>query len=187
MTAAVPVKTRIRSHLRPLRFAAHVLRWRRRFRSYGYGTVLLRPRKLTRPERIQIGRRCRIGVAARLEVMTPGGSLILHDGVSLEDYVHVGAADRVVIGGDTTIASMVTVLDHDHGSPSSGFGSVLAEPLVAAPVVIGRGVWIGEKATILKGVTIGDGAVIGAHAVVVRDIPPRAVVAGVPARVIRVR
>ncbi|MBV8923397.1 DapH/DapD/GlmU-related protein, partial [Bradyrhizobium sp.] len=54
-----------------------------------------------------------------------------------------------------------------------------------APVVIADKVWIGFNASILKGVTIGEGAVVGACSVVTRDVPPFAVVAGNPARVIR--
>ena len=54
-------------------------------------------------------------------------------------------------------------------------------------IVIGNDVWIGYEAVILAGVTIGDGAVIGARAVVTKDVPPYAIVGGVPARVIRSR
>lgn len=54
-------------------------------------------------------------------------------------------------------------------------------------VAIGNDVWIGEGAFIRRGVTIGDGAVIGARSVVTRDVPPYAVVAGTPARIIRYR
>lgn len=54
-------------------------------------------------------------------------------------------------------------------------------------ITIGNDVWIGYEAVILSGVTVGDGAVIGARAVVTRDVPPYAVVGGVPARVIRSR
>ena len=52
---------------------------------------------------------------------------------------------------------------------------------------IGNDVWIGANAMILGGITIGDGAIIGAGAVVTKDIPPYAIVGGIPARIIRYR
>lgn len=54
-----------------------------------------------------------------------------------------------------------------------------------APIVLGRRVWVGSNATILSGVTIGDNAVVAAGAVVTKDVPPGAVVGGVPARIIK--
>jgi acetyltransferase-like isoleucine patch superfamily enzyme len=57
--------------------------------------------------------------------------------------------------------------------------------VTAAPIVIGRNVWIGAGATVLQGVTIGDDAVVAAGAVVTGDVPPAVLVAGVPARTVR--
>lgn len=66
-------------------------------------------------------------------------------------------------------------------------GSITGNPRSKGDVIIGNDVWIGTDAIILSGVQIGDGAVIGARAVVSRDVPPYAIVAGNPARVIRMR
>lgn len=101
-------------------------------------------------------------------------------------YMNAGAQircqNRISIGNNVAIARDVIVMDTD------------AHPLIypdrheihsAKPVVIGNNVWVGTRAIILKGVTIGDGAVIAAGAVVVKDVPSRTLVAGVPATVIR--
>jgi acetyltransferase-like isoleucine patch superfamily enzyme len=87
--------------------------------------------------------------------------------------------ERISIGHDVAIAEHVTIRDSDNHRIS---GSRLPP---TSPVVIGNHVWIGMRAMILKGVTIGDGAVIAAGSVVTRDVPPRTLVAGVPARAIR--
>ena len=65
------------------------------------------------------------------------------------------------------------------------FGEIKAE--INKPVSIGNDVWIGEAVFINDGITVGDGAIIGAHSVVTHDVPAYAVVAGTPAKVIRLR
>ena len=60
-------------------------------------------------------------------------------------------------------------------------------PVKQPQTIIGNDVWIGENVFVSAGVNIGDGAVIGAHAVITKDVPPYAIVAGVPARVLRYR
>ena len=54
------------------------------------------------------------------------------------------------------------------------------------PVVIGNNVWLADKVSVMPGVTIGDGAIVAANAVVTKDVPPYALVAGIPAKVIKI-
>ncbi len=114
------------------------------------------------------------------------GCLIVGDRVIFGHHCTVAAFDRIEIGDDTMLAEMVSIRDHDHA-----FGRTdvpyREQGHVAAPVRIGRNVWVGAKVTILKGVTIGDNAIVGANAVVTRDLPANSTAVGIPARVIRQR
>ena len=65
--------------------------------------------------------------------------------------------------------------------------TIKKQGIVKSPVVIGRDCWIGEKSTVLRGVTVGEGSIIASHALVNRDVPPRSIVGGVPAKVLKTR
>jgi maltose O-acetyltransferase len=88
----------------------------------------------------------------------------------------------IEIGDDTQIAPAVQIYTADHPLDPAARRSGLER---ARPVRVGRNVWIGGGAILLPGITIGDDAVIGAGAVVNRDVPAGAVVVGNPARVVR--
>lgn len=115
-------------------------------------------------------------------------TLILGNNVSMENNCHVAAAFHVEIHDDVLMASGVYVSDHSHGGTTA---ADLALPpneraiVSKGPVVIEAQVWLGENVCVLPGVRIGRSSIIGANSVVTRDIPPRSVAAGAPARVIR--
>jgi len=110
----------------------------------------------------------------------PGGKLRIGDRTFINSGVSICAQASVSIGSDCAIGNLSLIMDTDFHVP----GNLLARP-PAQPVVIEDGVWLGARVTVLKGVTIGQGAVVAAGAVVTRDVPPRTLVGGVPARVIR--
>lgn len=112
-----------------------------------------------------------------------GGVVKIGKGVTLRRFITLHAYEHIEIGDASRIGEMVTIRDHNH------FSELVETPgahkgFRSAPVVIGKNVWIGVKATIMPGVTIGDNAIVGANAVVTKDVPANKVVAGVPARVI---
>lgn len=108
----------------------------------------------------------------------PNSKLILHAGF-MNENVQITCGGLIEIGEGTSIARDVVIWNDDaHEIEETQSGR-------AAPIHIGRHVWICQGAKILKGVTIGDGAVIAAGAIVTKDVPPNALVAGVPAKVIK--
>ena len=99
-------------------------------------------------------------------------------------YSAIASSARIVLGGAHPTDRVTTFpLRRRLGLPHVADGF----PSSAGDIVVGNDVWISSAATILAGVRLGDGCVVAAGAVVTRDVPPYAIVAGVPARVLRYR
>lgn len=107
--------------------------------------------------------------------LTTGDQVVIGPGVTFYNLGGVRIGCRVVISQDVYLCGGT----HDY--------TVANYPLLRLPIVIESDVWIGAGAFIGPGVRIGQGSVIGARAVVTKDVPPRKVVAGNPARVIKDR
>ena len=109
--------------------------------------------------------------------------LELGSNIKIGEMCFIGAAGGVVIEDDVSLAHATTVLTEEHDYTKAG--PLRETPLVFAEVTIRRGVWIGAGVRITAGTEIGEESVVGAGAVVTRDVPPFSVAAGVPARVLR--
>ena len=113
-----------------------------------------------------------------------GCRLSIGRGTSIGYFCHIYAVRHVEIAQDVLIGSGVYIADCTHGYRDVS-RPVIDQPAEALnPVAIGEGSWIGQHAAIL-GVRIGKHCVVGAHAVVLDDVPDYCVVAGVPARIIK--
>lgn len=150
------------------RFAIHnsLVRLRKRILSayyryllggFGPGSQVLGCIVAYGPRHIRVGARCTIN---------KGVILNGHGGIRIAD--HVTLSPRVIVS--------TAALDMKGRQPPYRHRF--------APVTIGRGAWIASGAQLMPGVTIGDGALVAAGAVVTKDVPPRAVVGGVPARLL---
>jgi acetyltransferase-like isoleucine patch superfamily enzyme len=98
----------------------------------------------------------------------------------------ISAYQRVRIGEQCVIADRAMFIDFDHGVVEVE-RPIREQGIYKRDVEVGSNVWIGYNACILRGVRIGDNSIVGTNSVVTRDVPANAVVAGIPARVIRMR
>jgi acetyltransferase-like isoleucine patch superfamily enzyme len=106
--------------------------------------------------------------------LTLGKNVFINIGCRFQDTGGISIGDGTLIGHGSTLTTLNHDVDPDRRAA-----------MVPAPIVIGRKVWLGAAVTVLPGVTIGDGAIIGAGAVVTKNVPANAIVAGVPAKLIR--
>ncbi len=98
----------------------------------------------------------------------------------------ISAYQRVRIGEQCVIADRAMFIDFDHGVVEIE-RPIRLQGIYKRDVEVGSNVWIGYGACILRGVSVGDNAIVGTNAVVTKDVPANAVVAGIPARIIRMR
>lgn len=138
-----------------------------------------------RKGRLTIGKRCLVAMGAIVQ-----GNVTIGDDCSVQAYCNlVGYGDAgdargpIIIGNHVRIASHTVMIatNHRFDDPSK---PIHGQGMNPGPIVIEDDVWIGARVNVLAGVTIGRGCVIGAGAVVTKDIPPLSIAVGVPAKVI---
>jgi acetyltransferase-like isoleucine patch superfamily enzyme len=147
-----------------------------------------------------------VNISLKAQLIMSSGEIVFHGYTSIEQYTILNAfhgridiGDRVFMGPSITIfgEGRVSIGNNVLMGPGSRILSstrasfakgtnIYDQPEVPRPVTIGNDVWIGANAVIL-GVNVGDGAIIGAGSIVVKEVPPYAIVAGNPAKLIRYR
>jgi acetyltransferase-like isoleucine patch superfamily enzyme len=134
--------------------------------------------------RLVLGRWVHLGVDTALRCHE--GTLSLGDKSVLARDVSINCYLDVEIGDSALIADGVYISDFDHKFTDLST-AIKDQGIVKSRVRIERDVWLGTKVTVCRGVLIGEGSVVGANAVVTRDLPAYAVAVGVPARVMKDR
>lgn len=159
------------------------------FHSFGKKNIFIKPILIAGEENISIGNNCTFRNGLRLEVIDPQAEVVINIGnnVNVEQNVHIVGRGSIVIGNYVSLTAGCSIVDvvHPLQSPHSvqSYASVIEDK--RHDVSIGDYTMIGTGAHIAPGVKIGRGCVIGAHAVVTRDIPDYCVCTGVPAKIIK--
>jgi acetyltransferase-like isoleucine patch superfamily enzyme len=176
------------------RYALLALRylWRRFLTRAGWRWQTDGPVFLGSGLELQIARRGRVELG-RFVWLGHGTKIRCHEGVVeigaksvLGQECTISAYRRVRIGEQCVIADRAMFIDFDHGVVEVE-RPIRQQGIYTREVVVGSNVWIGYGACVLRGVRVGDNSIIGTNSVVTKDVPANAVVAGVPARIVRMR
>lgn len=179
--------------------------WRKtpKFAHLGIGSTVNEPEILRGEEYISIGDRswfchyCSISAVDRYDFGTSHQVFKQKKMlITLGDNCHVGpwnnfsAINGIHIGNGFLSGRWVTLMDNNHGLCNS-YEDLETDPAERGlyskgPIIIGKNVWLGDKVTVLGGVTIGDGCVVGANSVVTHDLPSHSICVGAPAKAIRI-
>ena len=160
-----------------------------RFRSWGKRSRVAIGLRVSCPWAIEIGEDVTISDHATLNVKdhrTDGrATLIIGDGAYIGRFVHINAWQDVVIEPYCMITHRVLLGDEDHAYEDVNIPIRLQGSRFGGAVRLKTGCWIGTGATILSGVTVGRNAVVAANSLVTKNVRDYAVVAGIPARIIK--
>ena len=163
---------------------------RNRFGFWGKKSRIEQGAKLISPHLIKVGSRVRICRNAWLNASDSGGgnnhTLFIGENSYIGSFVQINCCRNVIIEANCLIADRVFISDSEHSFVDTFTPIINQQTLFKGGVLLREGCWIGIGAVILPGVTIGRNSVIGANSVVTKDVPSYSVVAGVPARLIRV-
>jgi acetyltransferase-like isoleucine patch superfamily enzyme len=133
---------------------------------------------------LRIGRWAWIGHGSKIRAhegsVSIGAKTVMGQECTISAYQHVS------IGRECIVADRVMLIDFDHGAVEVD-RPIRLQGIYKRDVRVGNNVWIGYGACVLRGVRVGDNSIIGTSSVVTKDVPENAVVAGAPARTIRMR
>lgn len=161
------------------------------FKHVGRHVVLCESSSFGGTEFISFGNNVCIGRRTEIKAWKTGTanpSIVIADNVNIGDDCHITASNSIEIKESVLLGKKVTITDNSHGSFTESDLSKIPyhrDVISKGAVIIGERVWIGDKVTVLPGVTIGEAAIIGANSVVTHDIPAYSVAAGVPAKVLK--
>lgn len=114
--------------------------------------------------------------------------IAIGNNVNVGENCHIGAIDSVEIGNNVLMGSKVYITDHQHGRTTENeleIKPIERKLYSRGTVVVEDDVWLGDGVAIMPNVRIGHNSVVGANAVVTKDVPPFSIVAGVPAKIIK--
>jgi acetyltransferase-like isoleucine patch superfamily enzyme len=160
---------------------------------FPHAKIIRLPFDIRNKKFIQIGKQFTTGFGCRIEAYPKKNEKVLFIGenVQLNDYVHITAIEKVIIGNNVLMASKIYISDCSHGSylgneNDSNPNTIPSErPLYSKPVIIEDNVWLGEFVSVLPGVTIGKGTIVGANSVVTKNLPSNVIAVGSPAKPIK--
>ncbi|WP_276538599.1 acyltransferase [Dehalobacterium formicoaceticum] len=134
-----------------------------------------------------LAKRCgdNVAIYQNTYLLAPRG-LVVGNNVSIHPMCYIDATGGIDIGNDVSIAHGTTILSSTHLFDSIEI-PIKDQPVDLLSTVIENNVWVGAKATILAGIKIGTGSIVAAGAVVTKDVPAKAVVGGIPAKIIKER
>jgi acetyltransferase-like isoleucine patch superfamily enzyme len=164
---------------------------RKQFKSFGQSVTLMEPCMITNPQYIEIGDNVRIREYSRIEAVDFDGATRFHpvlkikSGTKIEQFFHIGACEYVEICENVLIAGRVYISDHNHCFSDVNKPIMSQGIKSGGRVIIQQNAWLGEGCVILPGVTVGRNSIVGANAVVTKDVPPYSIVVGSPAKIIK--
>jgi acetyltransferase-like isoleucine patch superfamily enzyme len=163
------------------------------FKKFGKNSVVKYPSFVVGENYISIGEIVSLGkricLTAWKKEVKDLPFISIGDNTDIGDDCHITAINKIIIGNNVLLGKKITITDNSHGS-CDNYEELLVHPSrrnvsSKGGVVIEDNVWIGDKVSIMGGVTLGKGVVIGANSVVTKSIPRYSIAVGIPAKVIK--
>lgn len=154
--------------------------------------ILLKPRNIVNSKYITCGNKIKIKYASRIECydnfhnVKYNPKFIIEDNVIIGDFFTAYITNYLKIGKNSIFAHNVTIVTENHGINPNDILPYADQKLEVGDVIIGENCWLGTGVVVLPGSKLGDNCVVAANAVVNKQFPSNVMVAGVPAKIIKI-